>query len=300
MPEHDAVFMPRKQLLSFEEIHRIVTLLVRESGFRDVRLTGGEPLVRKELPVLVRMLANIDGLDDLSLTTNGILLPEFAVQLRKAGLHRINISLDTLSESVFQNVSRRSGLDKVLTGIEAAINVGFDSVKLNTIAIRGVTESEVVRLVEFASERNVPIRFIEFMPLDTDRAWQHKDVFTGDDILRLLTDHFGEPSAVRRPHPSQPAEDFVFASGIQVGIIRSVTAPFCSACNRIRLTADGAVRNCLFAQDEVQIRDLIRNGATDKQILEQFELCVQQKKAGHGIDEDSFTPPERPMYSIGG
>ncbi|NND98698.1 MAG: GTP 3',8-cyclase MoaA [Pirellulaceae bacterium] len=300
MPASDAQFMPRDWLLSFEEIHALVELLVRRAGVRQIRLTGGEPLVRKQIARLVEMLAAIDGLADLSLTTNGILLADHAAELRAAGLRRVNVSLDSLSEETFQRISRRTGVDKVIAGIDAAIDAGFDSVKLNTIAIRGITEPEVIRLIEFADSRKVPLRFIEFMPLDTDKAWQSQDVLTGDELLRMVEDHFGQVVARSRPHPSQPAEDFLLPGGGQIGIIRSVTAPFCGACNRLRITADGSIRNCLFAQDEVSLRDLIRGGATDDEVLAEIQRCVSAKKAGHGIDDDGFTPPERPMYAIGG
>ena len=300
MPETDAHFMPRDWLLSFEEIHRLAELLVRRAGVRDIRLTGGEPLVRKQFSCLVRMLSGIDGLEDLSMTTNGILLAEHAEELKAAGLRRVNISLDTLDEASFQKISRRTGLQSTIDGIDAAIQAGFDSVKLNTIAIKGITEPEVVRLVQFASDRGVPLRFIEFMPLDTDKAWQQQSVLTGEELLGMIQSHFGDLDAVQRPHPSQPAEDFRLPDGGRVGIIRSVTAPFCGDCNRLRITADGSVRNCLFSQDEVRLRDFMRDGASDDELLAEIQRCVSAKKAGHGIDDDGFTPPDRPMYSIGG
>lgn len=300
MPEVDAEFAPRQRLLSFEEIVRLARLLVQRCGVRDIRLTGGEPLVRRELENLVAMLAEIAELEDLSLTTNGILLAEQASRLRAAGLKRINISLDTLDEEVFRRIARRSGLQKTIAGIDAAIACGFDSVKLNTLAIRGITEGEVVRLVEFAIDRGVPLRFIEFMPLDTDRAWRRQDVFSGDELLRLLERHFGNVQPRDREHRSQPAEDFVLAGGTRIGIIRSVTAPFCGDCNRLRITADGSVRNCLFAREETPLRELIRGGASDEQLIERIAECVAGKAAAHGIDADGFRPPQRPMYAIGG
>ena len=226
MPETDAHFMPRDWLLTFEELHRLADLLVRRTGVRDIRLTGGEPLVRKELTTLIKMLSGIDGIEDLSMTTNGLLLADHAAELRAAGLRRVNVSLDTLDEASFKKISRRSGVDKVIAGIDAAIEAGFDAVKLNTIAIRSITEPEVISLVKFASRRNVPLRFIEFMPLDTDKAWQSDDVLTGDELLSMIQDTFGELTELSRPHPSQPAEDFELPDGGRIGIIRSVTAPF--------------------------------------------------------------------------
>ncbi len=300
MPEADAQFVPRDWLLSFEELHRLADLLVRSAGVRDIRITGGEPLVRRQLDRLIRMLAGIDGLKDLSLTTNGILLAEQAGRLRDAGLKRVNISLDTLDEESFQRISRRRGVDQVIKGIDAAIDTGFESVKLNTIAIRGITEREVIRLIEFACSRDVSLRFIEFMPLDSDRAWQQSSVLSGDELLSMIEDHFGPLTARSRTHASRPAEEFELESGHMIGIIRSVSAPFCSACNRIRITADGSIRNCLFAQDEVPLRDLMRSGASDEQLLSEIHRCVAAKKAGHGIDGDDFSPPDRPMYAIGG
>jgi len=299
MPEHDAEFMPRDRLLSFEEIERLTELLVRRCGVGDIRLTGGEPLVRRELHLLIEMLAAIEGIEDLSLTTNGILLADQAKRLRSAGLRRINISLDTLDEEVFRRIARREGLEKTIAGIDAAIACGFDSVKLNALAIRGITEAEVVRLVEFALDRGVMLRFIEFMPLDSDRSWQKDRVLSGDELLSIIEQQFGPVSELARPHPSQPAEDFSVAGG-RVGIIRSVTAPFCDSCNRLRLTADGAMRNCLFAQSETPLRDLIRGGASEDELLAVIARCMAGKAAAHGIDQEGFVQPQRPMYAIGG
>ena len=268
MPEVDAEFAPRERLLSFEEIVRLAGLLVDRCGVKDIRVTGGEPLVRRQLDHLVAMLSGLEGLEDLSLTTNGMLLAEQAESLREAGLKRINISLDTLDEEAFRKITRRAGLEKTIAGIDAAIACGFESVKLNTLAIRGITEGEVVRLVRFAVDRGVPLRFIEFMPLDTDRAWRREDVLSGDDLLALMERHFGQIEPQARSHPSQPAEEFELAGGARIGIIRSVTAPFCGRCNRLRITADGSIRNCLFARDDVPLRELLRSGASDEQLLQ--------------------------------
>lgn len=298
MPETDAEFMPRDHLLTFEELHRLAKVLVR-AGVRDIRVTGGEPLVRRELPVLIKLLAEIDGLEDLSLTTNGILLADQAEELHRAGLKRINISLDTLDEEVFQKITRRNGLQRTIDGIDAAIACGFQSIKLNALAIRGITESEVVQLIEFALNRNVTLRFIEFMPLDTDRAWQHDRVLSGEMLLEIIREHFGDVRELERPHPSQPAENFSVAGG-RIGIIRSITAPFCGACNRLRVTADGAIRNCLFAQSETPLRDQMRSGASDADLLQAIQKSVFAKAAAHGIHDDGFLPPDRPMYAIGG
>jgi cyclic pyranopterin phosphate synthase len=300
MPELDAQFVPRSDLLSFEEIHRLARLLVSRGGVNDIRITGGEPLVRRELPKLISMLAAIDGLEDLSLTTNGVLLAQHAQDLRDSGLQRLNISLDTLDDQTFLKIARRDGLQQTIAGIDTAIGCGFESIKLNALAIQGITEDEVVRLIEFALQRDVMMRFIEFMPLDTDRAWQRDRVLTGDQLLSIIRDHFGEVTELSRRHPSQPAEDFSVAGGGRIGIIRSVTAPFCEACNRLRITADGAVRNCLFAQSETPLRDLIRAGASDDELLAEINQSVAAKAAAHGIDGEEFSPPDRPMYAIGG
>jgi cyclic pyranopterin phosphate synthase len=299
MPETDAQFVPRDRLLSFEEIQRVAELLVRRGGIRDIRVTGGEPLVRRQLHVLIKMLSEIDSIEDLSLTTNGILLADQAEALRAAGLRRINVSIDTLDEDVFQKITRRDGLDKTIAGIDAAIACGFESVKLNALAIRGITEKEVVRLVDFALQRGVMLRFIEFMPLDGDRSWQREQLLSGDELLSIIAEHFGRVTELARPHPSQPAEDFSVDGG-RIGIIRSVTEPFCGSCNRLRITADGAIRNCLFTQTETPLRDLLRGGASDDELMAEVRRCLMTKAAAHGINEEGFVPPERPMYSIGG
>ena len=300
MPEIGAEFAPRDSLLTFEEILRTANLLATRCGIRDIRLTGGEPLVRKDIAQLIAMLSSISTLQDLSLTTNGILLGSFAEPLRRAGLKRLNISIDTLDETTFQNISRRRGVKQVIEGIDAAIASGFEVIKLNTTAVKGVTETEIVSLVRFAIDRKVQIRFIEFMPLDTDRSWRTENVLGGDSIRAIIEKNFGPLTPIPPPQSSQPASDFALPGGSKVGLIQSVTKPFCDSCDRIRLTADGAIRNCLFSQTEYSIRDLLRSGASDDELIEQFRTAVAAKASGHGIDEGTFSPPERPMYSIGG
>ncbi len=299
MPELEPAFFPKSELLTFEEITRLSSLLVDQCGITDIRITGGEPLVRKDLHRLIERLADIPKLKDLSLTTNGLLLKNHAHHLMKAGLKRINISLDTLSEDVFKNLTRRTGLKNTLEGIESAIQSGFQNIKLNALAIRGITEDEVCRLVEYASSNGLMIRFIEYMPLDSDRNWQRRDVLDGDELLAILSNHFGEVKEIPRADLSQPAEDF-HVGPHRVGIIRSVTKPFCGRCNRLRITADGAVRNCLFSDKEVSLKTHIRNGATDSELLELFQECVVTKEKSHGISDEAFRQPERPMYAIGG
>ncbi len=299
MPETGAIFMNKDRLLSFEEIRRLAMILVTRAGVHDIRLTGGEPLVRRGLSTLIEKLSAIDGLEDLSMTTNGILLADQAKSLREAGLRRVNISLDTLDAETFQKISRRDGLQQTIAGIDAAITAGFESVKLNALAIAGVTEGEMTRLIRFAIDRGVTIRFIEFMPLDTDKSWTHDKVLTGNRMLSMMRENFRNVVELPRAIASQPAEEFL-VDGHPIGIIRSVTAPFCGDCNRIRITADGGVRNCLFAAGETPLRDLMRSGATDDELLAQVQASVMDKGAAHGIDETGFKPPDRPMYAIGG
>lgn len=300
MPETGAQFAPRATLLTFEEISRIARLLCKHSGINEIRLTGGEPLVRKDLPRLVRMLSRIEGLADLSLTTNAMLLQEFAEPLRAAGLKRLNISLDTLDEKRFEEISRRKGFDAVIAGIDAAIGAGYDLIRLNTTAIKGVTEAEIIPLIEFARSRNVQLRFIEFMPLDADRAWKEDALLSGQRIRSIIEESFGPMEPVSRPRASQPATDYRLVDGQSIGLIQSVSHPFCGACDRIRLTADGAIRNCLFSNEEFALRDRLRGGASDEELLTIFQEAVGAKKSGHEMHEASFQPPDRPMYSIGG
>ena len=299
MPATGAVFSDRADLLTFEELERLTTLLVERLGITEVRLTGGEPLVRRDLDQLVRRIAKIPDLQDLSLTTNGVLLADQAKALRQAGLQRVNISLDTLDREVFQRIARRDGLEQTIAGIDAAIAAGFESIKLNALAIKGITENELVRLVRFAADRHVPIRFIEFMPLDSDQQWRSSDVLSGDQMLAILSQEFGSIQPIGRERASKPAEEFQVGN-IQVGIIRSVTQPFCQSCDRLRITADGAIRNCLFAKNETPLRVLMREGASDDQIVNEIQQCLMEKQAAHGIDDPSFRPPQRKMYSIGG
>jgi cyclic pyranopterin phosphate synthase len=300
MPDENVRFLPRKDILSFEEIERFVRA-VAPAGINKLRLTGGEPLVRSDLPRLVERLAQIDGIQDIALTTNGILLDAQAQALQDAGLTRINISLDALTEETFRRIARRDGLDRVLAGIAAAKKVGFRQIRLNAVAIRGITEPEIVPLVNFARENRMEMRFIEFMPLDAEGNWQHDQVLSGEEIRREIEDAIGPLEPAPRPDPSQPATDFDFTDGSgTIGFINPVTQPFCEDCNRLRLTAEGKVRNCLFSTVEWDARTLLRSGASDEEILELVRDCVQAKKPGHGIDSSDFVKPQRAMYQIGG
>ena len=300
MPDENIRFRPREEILTFEEIERFVSVLSRE-GVNKLRITGGEPLLRTELPALIKQLRSINGITDIALTTNGILLDKSAVSLKKAGLDRLNISLDTLKEETFQKIARRTGLQRVLDGITAAQAAGFEKIRLNAIAMSGLTESEIVPLARFARERELELRFIEFMPLDADENWKLDDVLSGSKIRDVLTQEFGPLKKSTRNDPSQPATDFEFSDGRgRVGFINSVTEPFCGTCNRLRLTAEGGVRNCLFSEAEWDARALLRNGGSDDALLRLVRDCLNAKKRGHGRDDMEFFRPQKAMYQIGG
>jgi len=299
MPE-EVVFRPREELLTFEEIERFVRAAAT-LGINKLRLTGGEPLVRKGLPELVKRLAAVEGIEDVALTTNGILLADQAEALQTAGLHRLNVSLDTLYEDTFQKISRRSGLQQVLDGIFAAQQAGFKKIRLNAIAIRGLTESEVLPLAEFARKHNLELRFIEFMPLDADGNWTSEEVLTGASIRELLEKEIGRLQPVERRDASQPAVDYRFTEGSgKVGFINPVSEPFCGSCNRIRITAEGQIRNCLFSTVEWDARAVLRSNGSSEQLCQLVHDCVAAKKPAHGIGQDSFEKPARAMYEIGG
>jgi cyclic pyranopterin phosphate synthase len=300
MPNENVRFRPREENLTFEEITRFVRV-VAQMGVHRLRLTGGEPLVRTGLPRLVRMLADVPGIDDLALTTNGILLEEQAGDLRVAGLQRLNISLDTLDEATFQKISRREGLDRVLAGIAAAQRAGFNQIRLNAIAIQGLTEQEIIPLARFARDRGLELRFIEYMPLDAEQNWQSTDVLDGEAIRAILEAEFGPLLPVGRIHPGQPATDFEYTDGRgRIGLIQPVSQPFCSACDRLRLTAEGQIRNCLFSTAEWDARAILRGNATDDELAELIRDCVAAKAPAHGINTIDFVRPERAMYQIGG
>ena len=300
MPAENVRFKPRHELLTFEEIERFVRVAA-QMGVNKIRLTGGEPLVRHDLPVLVQKLAQVPGIRDIALTTNGILLAEQAQALQIAGLGRLNISLDTLERETFFRISRREGLEQVLEGIFAAQRAGFQKIRLNAVAIRGITEPHIVPLGQFARRHGMEMRFIEFMPLDGEGNWDDQQVLTGDQIRAVLTAGIGPLVPLAVEDPSQPATDYEFADGIgRIVFINPVSQPFCHNCNRLRLTAEGQVRNCLFSTEEWDSREILRGGGSDEELAELIRASVGAKKAGHGINSDAFVKPERAMYQIGG
>jgi cyclic pyranopterin phosphate synthase len=327
MPAENVEFMPKEHLLTFEEIERVVRIGTT-LGIDRVRLTGGEPLVRRDLHVLVKKLAGIPGIVDIGLTTNGILLEEQAEALRDAGLRRLNISLDALDPVIFKKVTRRDGYERVLAGIEAARAAGFSPIKLNAVSVRGLTEDQIVPFGQLARQTDTVVRFIEFMPLDADSQWQREKVLFAHEIVEILESAFGPLRPVNSSAPERqsstdmnspssgnplgllpvlsrqthaPAQDFEFADGKgRIGLIASVSQPFCQSCNRFRLTADGRLRNCLFSHDETDIKQFLRSAGDDEQIAQAMLDSIAAKKEGHEINTARFIQPDRPMYSIGG
>jgi len=299
MPETGAGFAPRSELLSFEEIERFTRIAAR-LGISKLRLTGGEPLLRRGLPELVRRLGAIGGVTDLALTTNGVLLEELAAPLWEAGLRRLNVHLDTLDRARFQQIARRDDLGRVLSGIEAARRLGF-RIKLNAVAVKNLSEPDIVPLALYARERGLEVRYIEFMPLDAQRLWNRGQVLTAAAMQRMLEEAIAPLAPLADPDPRAPASGFVYADGGgTVGFIASVTRPFCGNCNRIRLTADGKLRNCLFAIEEEDIKTPLRAGASGEELAGLLRRSLSRKWAGHRIGSERFVAPPRPMYSIGG
>ena len=300
MPAENVNFRPRHELLSFEEIERFVRVAAR-LGVNKIRLTGGEPLVRHGLSVLIVKLAAVPGIRDIAMTTNGLLLADQAQELKAAGLNRLNISLDTLDRDTFKRISRREGLERVLEGIFAAKRAGFKKIRLNAVALRGITEPEIVPLANFARQHDMEMRFIEFMPLDADGKWDNEQVLDGAKIRKMLEQGIGPLEPLVPDDPSQPATDYAFADGVgRIGFINPVTVPFCHRCNRLRLTAEGRVRNCLFSTEEWDARQVLRGDGSDDDLADLVRASVGAKKAGHGINSDQFIKPQRAMYQIGG
>ncbi len=296
MPEDGLDWTPRDDLLTFEEIERVARILVERFGVDSIRLTGGEPTVRARLHILVKMLSDLGV--DLALTTNGATLRLVGQELRNAGLNRINISLDTFHHDRFVELTRRDELDKVLDGIDAAIEVGFDPVKINAVIMKGINDDEILDFVEFGRKKGVVIRFIEFMPLDADQAWSNDKVMSQQAIVEIISGaHPIEP--IQRG--SSPAARWRYVDGGgEVGVIATVTQAFCESCDRIRLTAEGAFRNCLFATNDYDVRAMLRSGSSDDQIAEALKGAVRDKWAGHQIGQVHFIRPKKSMSQIGG
>jgi GTP 3',8-cyclase len=300
MPEEDVHYAPREEILSFEEIDRFVRVAV-SLGVTKIRVTGGEPLVRKDLPVLIAKLCAIPGVHDLALTTNGVLLARHAQALYDAGLRRLNIHLDTLDRERFLKITRRDDLGKVLEGIASAQRLGFGPIKINAVAVKNLVEPDVVPLARYGREHGIDVRFIEFMPLDSQGLWTRENVLSADEIIDTLSREISPLVEIPDRDPRAPATEYRYADGVgTVGFIASVTRPFCLNCNRVRLTSDGKLRYCLFAIEETDVRALLRSGVPDTEIAATIRETVQKKWLGHEINSAGFVAPPRPMYAIGG
>ena len=307
MPEEGMKWLQRSEVMSFEEIERLARIFVERYGVRGIRLTGGEPTVRAHLPVLIRKLAalgNDHGPIDLSMTTNGATMRNVAESLRASGLGRVNISLDTLDRDKFLRMTRRDELDNVLAGIRAAQEAGFDPVKINAVVERGVNDDEIVDLARFGREQNVEMRFIEFMPLDATGHWMNDKVVGQDEIVETIHSVF--PIEQLSARGAAPADGFRYldgdgtSPGSRVGVIPTVTKPFCGDCDRVRLTAEGEFRTCLFATREFDLLRALRAGESDDAIGARIEAAVATKWAGHQINQVTFTRPSKSMSQSGG
>jgi len=299
MPAEGLPWLPKGQVLSFEEITRITGILV-ECGVRSLKVTGGEPLVRRDVPRLVRMLRELGDDLDISITTNGFLLAQNAAELRDAGLDRVTVSCDSLLKHRFKEMTLRDALDEVLEGLRVSAELGLTPVKINTVVLRDTNEDEVANFAQLARDTGYEVRFIEYMPLDAQDDWSAQGVVPGAEILERIAEEFELVADTDdQPEPSTP---FRFADGApgRVGIIPSVTQPFCDSCNRLRLTADGALRACLFALEETDLRGPLRAGASDDEITELAKACVAAKWSGHRIGKADFIKPSRSMSMIGG
>ncbi|MFC1407099.1 MULTISPECIES: GTP 3',8-cyclase MoaA [Streptacidiphilus] len=307
MPEQGLQWLPKPELLTDAEIVRLVQLAVTGLGVTEVRFTGGEPLLRPGLVGIVAACAALDPRPELSLTTNGIGLARTAAALREAGLDRVNVSLDTLDRETFRTLTRRDRLDDVVAGLAAAEAAGLSPVKINTVLMRGVNDHEAADLLDWCLDHGYELRFIEQMPLDAQHGWDRADMVTAEEILARLGERFTLSPEPDERRGAAPAERWLVdgrtgADGrpARVGVIASVTRPFCRACDRTRLTADGQIRNCLFATEETDLRAALRDGAGDEAVAELWRKAMWGKKAGAGIDEPSFHQPDRPMSAIGG
>jgi GTP 3',8-cyclase len=301
MPAEGLDWLPKPELLTDDEIVRLVGLAVSRLGITEVRFTGGEPLLRRGLPAIIERVAVLEPRPEISVTTNGIGLDRLAGPLRAAGLDRINVSLDTLSQATFVQLANRDRLGDVLAGLTAAAATGMTPVKVNAVLMRGINDGEAPALLRYCLDRGYQLRFIEQMPLDAQHGWRRDEMVTADEILTMLGGEFSLVPADAELRGSAPAETFLVDGGPQtVGIVGSVTRPFCGSCDRIRLTADGQLRNCLFARAENDLRTPLRAGASDAELIAQWQRCIQAKLPGHGINDPGFLQPARPMSAIGG
>ena len=301
MPAEGLDWLPRPTLLTDDEVVRLVRIGVELLGITEIRFTGGEPLLRRGLPGIVARTAALRPRPETSLTTNGIGLSHLAGPLREAGLDRVNVSLDTLRPAVFRELSRRNRLGDVLAGLAGAAAAGLTPVKVNTVLMRGRNDDEAVPLLQFCLDHSYQLRFIEQMPLDAQHGWRRENMVTAEEILESLSAEFSLTPDDAGARGAAPAETFLVNGGpARVGVIGSVTRPFCGACDRVRLTADGQVRNCLFAREESNLRDPMRAGASDRELAALWRQAVASKLPGHGINEPGFLQPARPMSAIGG
>jgi len=300
MPAEGLPWLPKREILTYEEILRLARVFVH-LGVRTVRLTGGEPLMRQDIDVLIQGLARLDPTLDLSMTTNGFFLAEKAERLAGAGLKRINVSLDSLQPERFEKMVRRDGqlVFKILDGMQVARAAGLSPIKVNCVVVRGYNEDELLDFVALGRARGYQVRFIEFMPLDAQGEWSMKAVFPGAEILARI--HAAYPLAPASGNGGEPATVYRFLDGQgSIGVIASVTEPFCDSCNRVRITADGQLRTCLFAVREHDLKGLLRSGATDEELADFIIAAVWKKEAGHKINQPDFVKPARSMSSIGG
>jgi cyclic pyranopterin phosphate synthase len=301
MPEEGLDWLAKPELLTDDEVVRLVTVAVTHLGVDEIRFTGGEPLLRRGIVDIVARTSQLLPRPQLSLTTNGIGLGRQAEALRQAGLDRVNVSLDTVREDTFQQLTRRDRLKDVLAGLEAAHNAGLTPVKVNAVLMRGVNDDQAAELLQFCLDHQYELRFIEQMPLDAQHGWNRDTMITADEILGQLGERFGLAPVDAATRGSAPAESFTVQGGPQtVGIIASVTRPFCGDCDRVRLTADGQVRDCLFARTESDLRTALRAGADDAELADRWRRALRGKLPGHGIADPSFLQPARPMSAIGG
>jgi GTP 3',8-cyclase len=301
MPPEGLDWLPAPEVLTGDEIARLIRIGVETLGIREVRFTGGEPLLRRDLVSIIEATAALSPRPDIALTTNGIGLERRAAELRAAGVDRINVSLDTLRPEVFRKLTRRDRLTDVLSGLAAAAAVGFTPVKVNAVLMRDVNDEEAPGLLRYCAERGYELRFIEQMPLDAQHGWKRAEMVTAEEIVRLLSASFELSEDTERTRGAAPAETYLVNGGpARVGVIASVTRPFCGACDRVRLTADGQIRNCLFARAESDLRAALRSGASDEEIAARWRSAVASKLPGHGINDPSFLQPDRPMSAIGG